>query len=152
MPTASERALLDTNILVYAVYEDSEHHAAARRIVETARDAQAGLCVTSQVFAEFFAVVTNPRRVSLPHTPEEALKLIEWALELPGLAVLPNPPDLTERWISLMRRRPMSGAVVFDLQILATMIANDVRRIYTFNVADFSKFPEIQVAAPALVP
>lgn len=150
MPTASERALLDTNMLVYAVYEDSEHHAAAKRVVESARDARAGLCVTPQIFAELFAVVTNPRRVSLPHAPEEALTLIEWALALPGLAVLPIPPDVTERWMTLMRRRPMRGAAVFDLQIVAIMMANDVRRIWTFNVADFSQFPEIEVVKPTL--
>jgi predicted nucleic acid-binding protein len=40
------------------------------------------------------------------------------------------------------------GAGVFDLQIVATMLANDVQRIYTFNPADFQVFAELTVVTP----
>ena len=42
----------------------------------------------------------------------------------------------------------MTGGDVFDLQIAATMQANDVRRIYTFNAADFAAFAELSVVTP----
>ena len=42
----------------------------------------------------------------------------------------------------------MTGGDVFDLQLVATMQANDVQRIYTFNIADFEVFPELTVIAP----
>jgi predicted nucleic acid-binding protein len=69
----AEISLLDTNILVYSVLSGSEKHIAARRLLEQANVAGAGLCVCSQVLAEFFAVVTDPRRVSNSREPEEAL-------------------------------------------------------------------------------
>jgi predicted nucleic acid-binding protein len=48
----------------------------------------------------------------------------------------------------LLRRRPVTGGDIFDLQIVATMQANGVQRIYTFNVADFEVFPELAVVIP----
>jgi hypothetical protein len=40
------------------------------------------------------------------------------------------------------------GGAVFDLQIAAAMLANDVYRIYTFNTDDFRPFSEIETLAP----
>jgi predicted nucleic acid-binding protein len=40
------------------------------------------------------------------------------------------------------------GADVFDLQIGATMQANGIERIYTFNTGDFNVFPELSVVTP----
>jgi hypothetical protein len=48
----------------------------------------------------------------------------------------------------LAPRRPVAGADVFDLQLVATMLANGVSRIYTFNGADFEVFQELTVATP----
>jgi predicted nucleic acid-binding protein len=43
---------------------------------------------------------------------------------------------------------PSPGANVFDLQIVATMQANGINRIYTFNSDDFTMFPELVVLTP----
>jgi predicted nucleic acid-binding protein len=48
----------------------------------------------------------------------------------------------------LLLRRPVTGGDVFDLQIIATMQANDIRRIYTFNTGDFEAFSELAVVTP----
>lgn len=37
---------------------------------------------------------------------------------------------------------------VFDLQLVATMLANGVIHIYTFNQSDFLKYSEIQALLP----
>ncbi len=50
--------------------------------------------------------------------------------------------------MALLNRHPVSGADVFDLQIIASMQANDVRRIYTFNTSDFEVFPDVTVVMP----
>ena len=51
-------------------------------------------------------------------------------------------------WIHLLGRHAVEGAGVFDLQIVATMLANGVQRIYTFNPGDFQAFAESAVVAP----
>jgi predicted nucleic acid-binding protein len=50
--------------------------------------------------------------------------------------------------MQLLQRHPVTGGDVFDLQIVATMQANGVQRIYTFNVDDFKVFPELAVLTP----
>jgi len=40
-------------------------------------------------------------------------------------------------WIHLLGRHAVDGAGVFDLQIVATMLANGVQRIYTSTLAIF---------------
>jgi hypothetical protein len=57
--------------------------------------------------AEFFAIVTNPRRVTPVKTAEEVLQAIEQFLALPGLTVLPLPADVVTRWIALVRANPV---------------------------------------------
>jgi len=43
---------------------------------------------------------------------------------------------------------PVTGADIFDLQIIATMLASSIQRIYTFNARDFLKFSELAVVTP----
>jgi predicted nucleic acid-binding protein len=50
--------------------------------------------------------------------------------------------------VHLLARHAVEGAGVFDLQIVATMLANGVQRIYTFNRGDFQVFAELTVVAP----
>ena len=74
--------------------------------------------------------------------------MISTLLALPGLHLLPIPARAVVGWMELLRRHPVFGADVFDLQIVATMQANNIDRIYTFNTADFAVFPELAVVTP----
>ena len=62
--------------------------------------------------------------------------------------VLPVPAHTVHGLLDLLRRHPVMGGDVFDLQIIATMQANDVRTIYTFNAADFEAFSESSIVTP----
>jgi len=77
-------ALLDTNVLVYAHDQDSPHHGTAKHLLQAGDRPEAGLCVTPQTLAEFFAVVTNAKHVASPRSAEEALVAIERILVRPG--------------------------------------------------------------------
>jgi predicted nucleic acid-binding protein len=48
----------------------------------------------------------------------------------------------------LLQRRPVTGGNVFDLQIVATMQADGINRIYTFNSDDFNVLSELIVLTP----
>jgi len=74
--------------------------------------------------------------------------MIRDLLELPGLRVLPAPSQAVAGLMALLKRHPVTAAGVFDLQIVATMQANNIQRIYTFNTGDFDVFPELTVVAP----
>jgi uncharacterized protein len=146
--TVADLVVVDTNILVYSIDVQSAFHLPSRAIVERAQSADAGLCFAPQNLAEFFATVTNPRRVTSPKTPEEALITIESFLALPGFEVLPAPVDLVERWVQLCRKCPLSAGDIFDAQLAAIMLANGVETICTYNTEDFHRFPGIKAMRP----
>jgi uncharacterized protein len=141
-----EPGLVDTNVLVYALDADTAQHASSRALLEAGRAGSVTLYVTSQIICEFYSVVTNPRRVAKPCSPAAALTAISSLLGF--LRVLPVPAQTVEELIRLVRRRPVTAADIFDLQILATMNVNGIQRIYTFNTADFAGFPEIALLTP----
>jgi toxin-antitoxin system PIN domain toxin len=143
-----EPGTVDANVLVYAMDEEAPQHAASRALVDAARVSSVTLYVTSQILCEFYSVVTNPRRVTAAHSPSDALQVISTLLAFPGIRVLPAPASAVRGWMNLLQRQPVKGADVFDLQLVAIMLANDIKRIYTFNTADFDVFPEFAVAVP----
>jgi hypothetical protein len=53
-------------------------------------------------------VVTHPKRVTHPKSPEEALNAIAVFLVMPGMLLLRIPPDIVSRWMELVRRYPQS--------------------------------------------
>ena len=138
-----ESGLVDANVLVYAIDADAPQRGALRALLDAARASSTTLFVTPQVLCEFYSIVTNSRRVPRPRSPEDAMRAI--SILLVFLHVLPTPARVVEAWLDLLRRRPVLGGHVFDLQIAATMQVNGVQRIYTFNASDFEVFPELAV-------
>jgi predicted nucleic acid-binding protein len=143
-----EPGVIDANVLVYAINVDDLHHGSSRALLDAARDPLVTLYVTSQILCEFYSVITNPRRVALASSAAEAATIIAGLLVLPGLHVLPAPMQAVKGLMELLQRYPVTGSRIFDLQIVATMQANNIQRIYTFNTGDFQKFPELEVIAP----
>ena len=144
----AEPAMVDTNVLVYALFADAEHHTAANQLLERAQKGELILCLAPQVLAELYAVITNSRRVTSPLEPGEAIESIEMFLAMPGIKLLPVPVHVVKRWLALLRQTPVRGGEVFDLQLIAFMLGNDLRTVYTFNVSDFERFKQINVLMP----
>jgi toxin-antitoxin system PIN domain toxin len=145
---SDDMALVDTNVLVYALYRESAHHERCRALLDQAQAGQIDLCVAPQNLAEFYAIVTDPRRVATPRQPAEALDVIDRILAMPGMTLLSMPNDVVQRWMALSRQRPALRGAIFDLQLVATMLGNGVRKIYTFDRSDFEPFGEIEVLTP----
>jgi len=148
MTMSIEPGLVDANILVYAADTGAPQHAASNGLLEAARNPSMVLYLTSQILCEFYSIVTHPRRVAVPYSSAEALEAITALLALPGIRVLPTPASAVAGWMALLRRHPVTGGDVFDLQLVATMQANHIHQIYTFNTRDFALFPELTVMAP----
>ena len=87
--------------------------------------------------------MTNPRRVSAAFTVNEALAEIEKIRALPGMILLPVPLDVVDRWVGLLREHPIIGRQSFDAQL-----GNGMTKVYTFNRADFERFPGLEVLTP----
>ena len=126
------------NVLIYAMDADAPQHTASRAALESARNTSTAVYVTVQILCEFYSIVTNARRVLKPRSPADALDALSSLLSF--VQVLPVPANTAEVLLDLLRRRPVTGGEVFDLQLVAAMKANGIHRIYTYNREDFEVF------------
>lgn len=138
--------LIDSNILVYAINEDSEYHLKSRNLIEQANQGKIKVCVSLQNLLETFAIITDKKRIDNPISYEEAIGIIETdyiynpRIEkiLPKLSVIPIVSEL-------IRKYKINKQEVFEVFLVATMIDNEVKGIYTKNTKDFEKFEFLEV-------
>jgi predicted nucleic acid-binding protein len=69
------KILLDTNILVHAYNQASPHKKVASSIIKRAMAGAIQACIAQQVLFQFFAVITNAKRVEFPLPPDKAAEL-----------------------------------------------------------------------------
>jgi len=146
--TTSEPAMLDSNVLVYAAQKESEFYQESKEIRDKGLKGELPICVCPQVLLEFFAVITNSRRVTHPVTPQEAAVEIEKYLKASEILKIYPAGDILEKVLELLKEHDISSQAIFDLQLVATMLINDVRRIYTYNIDHFESFSELTVLTP----
>ena len=147
MTTSDELILLDTNILVYAADSLSIYHQPAKSFRDKGRDGEFSICLAPQNLFEFYAVITDSRRVSQPLSPQAAAAEIASYYCHPNITTL-SQAKITEAVFDLLAKRPVERQQVFDLVLVATMLANNVRKICTYNQDHFTKFDEIAVITP----
>ena len=140
--------VFDTNVLVYAVDEDSPFHDRCRRKVLQARDDPSPAFLTWNVCYEFLRVTTHPRVWKFPRTPRESWGFLRALLESPGFDLL----QATERHATVLawtlKEFPDLGGNLFhDLHTAVLMRENGVSRICTRD-ADFNRFPFLTVVDP----
>jgi toxin-antitoxin system PIN domain toxin len=149
MSTSDQRALIDTNVLVYAADTTAEFHQPSRQLRDRALRGEISLVVTPQVLMEFFAVVTNPRRVANPRSSADAREEMEKYLGTEAIGVIYPDQEILDRTLALLRQHPqVARQEIFDLYLVATMLCNGVTRIYTYNQQHFSHFRGIEVLTP----
>jgi toxin-antitoxin system PIN domain toxin len=146
--TTSEVALLDANILIYNHQALSKFHPQAKALLEKGLRGETELCICPQVLFEFFAVVTNPRRVTSPINSEAATQEIERYLRARNILKIYPKDDILNITVELLKKYGAREKDIFDLQLAATMLSNNVTRLYSYNLDDFIKIKEIEVLAP----
>lgn len=140
--------LLDTNILVYARDVYNPWFEKAKGIVDRAAKAELEACISLQNLLEFYAVVTSPKRVQNPLTPQEAKEDIEEYVSCPNIKKLKIEETTIRLGIELAEKHSLTRQNIYDAQLVATMLENRVTKILTANVNDFSPFGEIEVEDP----
>ncbi len=132
------RVLVDTNILVYAVDEDSIFHAAAEKVL---RSSEYSLFTTSKNLSEFLVVLT--RGVVAPVPVEEALLLLE---ELMTNFTVLYPSGSSRKVLEqLLRKYQPRGLKIHDFEIMSIGLENGIRRVATVNKDDFKAVEEIEL-------
>jgi predicted nucleic acid-binding protein len=141
--------LVDTNVLLRRTQPDHLDHAVAVESVARLLAAGEPVCFTFQNITEFWNVATRPVAsnglgFSITLTLSEVGK-IERILTL-----LPESPLVYGEWKRLVAKHAVLGVKVHDAKLVAAMRAHGVRKILTFNTADFVRYSdEIETLHPS---
>ncbi len=140
--------VIDTNILVYAANEDSEHHAACRRFIDQRVRIPDTTFLTWGICYEFLRVTTH--RGPFPHGIKalDASSFLSTLLSQPSFSVLTATSqhfDLLS--LTLTELPEASGNLMHDVHTAVLMRENGIREICTRD-ADFFRFPFLTVVDP----
>jgi predicted nucleic acid-binding protein len=131
--------LLDTNILLRRVQPDHVHHNVAIESVARLLASGEPVHFTLHNISEFWNVVTRPIAVNgLALSPEFALNEVSKIEQV--LTLLPDVPAVYGEWRRLVSTQGVSGVKVHDARLVAIMNVHGVRRLLTFNTADFARY------------
>ena len=140
--------VFDSNVLVYAVDEESPFHDRCRRRVMQARDDPSPAFLTWNVCYEFLRVTTHPRISKFPWTPGESWGFLRALLESPGFdLLLATDRHATVLAWTLKEFPDLRGNLFHDLHTAVLMREHGISRICTRD-ADFNRFPFLTVIDP----
>lgn len=108
--------LVDANILLYAVDEESPFHSVAKEWMETALNGPRRVGIPWMSLGAFLRIATNPRALREPFAPGEAWEIVESWLDAPSVWV-PEPGR---------GHREILGRLVRDLDLRANLISDAV--------------------------
>jgi len=138
--------MLDSNILVYAWWQEGLENEVARRVRDDAVTGDLVACLCPQVLQEFASIITDSRKYESPFSSEQAATQVR--MYTACLPLIFPGPDTVELFADMVETYGIVRQHVHDTSIAATMLTNGVRRIYTANVKDFVMFEEIEVINP----
>jgi predicted nucleic acid-binding protein len=133
-------ALLDTNVLVHAMYRLSPLHAAAARLVDRALRERDKYCISPQNLIEFAAVVSRPRLVTVPLPAAEVRRVTDKLFRSRRLHKIYPMRATVLRAIREGAAFGLTGPAWYDLYLAATMRDAGVDVVITENVNDFRRF------------
>ena len=142
------KILLDTNILVHAYNKSSPNQKKASEILRQAIKGEINAYLTSQILYEFFAVVTDSRRVECPMDLDEAADLCLDLWECREIEKI-NVSQLTPNEVfKLAKKQKLTKSRIFDCVIAITAKENKIDVIYTENISDFLNYDFVKVVNP----
>jgi len=127
------KLLVDTNILVYGIDQDSKFFHQSRNILDGS-DHQ--LVTTSKNLLEFLAVVTRNSGYDLK--TELALEILDDIIR--SIDVLYPSQDSLAIFLKLMDRYQPDGLKIHDFEIISIGLAAGIHQVATFDEKDFKKF------------
>ncbi len=99
-----------------------------------------------KILRKFFAISTNPTIFKKPLTNKQAAKKIKEFLKYFNLACETN--TTIQPLLHLLEKYGTMRQRVHDMNIVATMLDNNIHHLMTFNGKDFKDIKEITMVKP----
>jgi uncharacterized protein len=137
----------DTNILLYAINQDSEFHRQAKQFVEDkARGTETWIMPWPVVHA-FLRISTHGGILPKPLSPLQAISIIEQLLELPHVHLISETDQFWPHYKKEIIGGHFRGGAITDALIVALLKEHGVSTIFTAD-RDFLKFKGIRAINP----
>ena len=132
------KLLLDSNVLVYSIDEDSRFFSRARKVIDTT---DKSLLTTSKNLAEFLSVITKSNGYDL--NPQLALEILGEIIQ--GIEVIYPSYESTRVFLDLVQQYQPKGLKIHDFEIISIGLANGCHEFATFNTKDITLVKEISL-------
>lgn len=138
--------LIDANILLYAVDEDSPFHASAHDWIDETLNGSRRVGIPWLSLVAFVRIATHPRALREPLTPADAWQFVDEWLDAPA-AWVPGPGrghrEILRR---LIRDLDLRANLVSDAVLAALCIEHGLQMVSADS--DFARFTEISWLNP----
>lgn len=130
--------LVDANILLFAIDEESPHHGKAKEWVEAALNGDRRVGMPWASLTAFLRIATNPRALQEPLRPEEAWGMVEAWLDAPPVWV-PGPGNGHRAILGqLIHEHDLRANLIPDAVLAALCIEHGLQMISADS--DFARF------------
>jgi predicted nucleic acid-binding protein len=133
---------LDTNILIYAINENSQFFIPARQLIDLVRDQNYSIFVTDKTLYEFYAVISN-----LLKNSQSANDLLEKIVNLFNGKVIRSTQNTLNLVQNLIQTKNSNhkGKYIHDLVLAGICIDNSIDVLITQNTKDFENIPVLKL-------
>ena len=138
--------VVDLNVLLYVVDEDSPHHATALSWWLSALDSSERIALSWSVAIGFLRVATSARVFPTPLTAEQALDVLDAWWRHPNVVVARESDDHWEILRSLLDEAGTAGNLSSDAHLAAIAIGYGASLV-SFD-ADFGRFRRLRWERP----
>jgi len=139
------KVFLDTNTLIYQTFNDfdAEKHKIVNEKLSYFVEKEYSIFISTQILREFFAICTNGKVFKIPLTYEQAVSKVNEFIA--NFDVVYETNGIMTTLNSLIIKYKQDKQKVYDTNIVAMMIDNNIQKLFTFNTKDFKKFTEIEL-------
>jgi len=138
--------IVDANLLLYAVDEDSVHNAEAAAWWEETLNGDSRVGLPWQTIGAFLRIVTHPRVTTSPLSGAEAWRYIADWLAVPVVWIPPATETTARVYARLCGRVEITANLVPDAQLAALALEHGVE--IASADTDFMRFPDLRWTNP----
>jgi toxin-antitoxin system PIN domain toxin len=142
---------VDTNLLVYALREDSPFHVSALDLLTTLACSGRRWAIPWPCIHECIAISSHPK-IYRPPTPLTVVcEAMDVWMNSPHCECLGEGPGYWDKLVSLSSKAKLAGPMIHDARIAALCLHHGVSELWTAD-RDFSRFPSLKTRNPLVDP